>query len=63
MTGDYEFFVDFTAKPDSVKIALKEIEAHCKHVKVISADENDLGSGSVPWFYNGVNVKGFLLQS
>ena len=48
--GDYDFFVDFVAKPDLVKVALKEIVSKCKEVKVVSAGDNDSGSGEVPWF-------------
>jgi phenylalanine-4-hydroxylase len=48
--GDYDFYVDFVAKPSLVKTALKEIVSKCKQVKVVSAGENDSGSGEVPWF-------------
>ncbi|KAJ3257904.1 hypothetical protein HK103_004195 [Boothiomyces macroporosus] len=48
--GDYDFFVDFTAEPDLVKTALKEIEKKSKEVRIVSSGDDDAGVGQVPWF-------------
>ncbi|KAJ3321477.1 hypothetical protein HDV06_004146 [Boothiomyces sp. JEL0866] len=48
--GDYDFFVDFTAEPNLVKTALKEIEKKSKEVRIVSSGDDDAGVGQVPWF-------------
>lgn len=48
--GVYEFYVDFVSSPDLVRKAVSDIQAKSLKVKIVSAGEDNSGSGSVPWF-------------
>jgi phenylalanine-4-hydroxylase len=48
--GDYDFFVDFVANPESVAKAFDHVKLKTNDIRWINSGDSDAGVGTTPWF-------------